>query len=232
VILLIFSISLVFAKQVSIPIEGTYDVPGGVVEPPVEEKVTIEGDYPDFSDEVTYYYVGGKLLALEDESGKLTDYFQDRLYNNRLIVENGRLSGEIKSLPFGQELKNTAQARFSFSGKELDQDLYYFDARYYDSDLGKFVEVDPVEDDYPYSFTHNNPMNLVDPTGEFASSVPWGGSEEDFNNWFSNEFSQGLDVMGTQQYSYWLPKQAGGSLSYGAGSQSYLSDYVDPAGQG
>jgi len=95
-----------------------------------------------------YFYAGSKLVAVNDEYK-----YQDRL--------NSDINS--KSLPFGQEIFN--QERFSFTGKELDQDLYYFGARYYDSNLGKFISIDPVKDNFPYIYVSNNPMNKIDPSG-------------------------------------------------------------------
>jgi RHS repeat-associated protein len=95
-----------------------------------------------------YYYAGSKLIAVNDKY-----QYQDRLNSN--INSN--------SLPFGQQI--TSENRFSFTGKELDKDLYYFNARYYDSNLGKFTSVDPVSDEHPYGYVHNNPMRFVDPSG-------------------------------------------------------------------
>ena len=43
--------------------------------------------------------------------------------------------------------------------------MYYFGARYYDSNLGRFTGVDPIRENEPYSYVRNNPLNLVDPTG-------------------------------------------------------------------
>jgi len=107
----------------------------------------------------TYYYAGDKLLA--DENNKVITYhYQDRLGSDV----------NSKTLPFGQEIINGE--RFSFTGKELDDELYYFNARYYDSNLGRFTSVDPVEDNHPYSYVANNPMNYVDPSGmDFASAA-------------------------------------------------------------
>ncbi len=176
-ILLILSVSFVLAKEVEIPNEGTFeidkDISGKALSDPPRE--------------VTNYYVASKLLASEDDSGKIVDYVQDRLGNNRVTIDNGRSNGEIKNLPFGQELKNTAQSRFTFSGKELDEDLYNFGARSYDPDVGKFTAVDPVEDDFPYSYVHNNPMNLVDPTGKAAK-----GWDMSFDKWWSEQFTRSL----------------------------------------
>ncbi len=95
-----------------------------------------------------YYYAGSKLIAINNEYK-----FQDRLNSDT----------ESRSLPFGQTInKNT---RLSFTGKELDEDLYYFNARYYDSELGKFTSLDPIKDNHPYAYVENNPTNLIDPTG-------------------------------------------------------------------
>ncbi|MBT4334519.1 RHS repeat-associated core domain-containing protein, partial [archaeon] len=52
------------------------------------------------------------------------------------------------------------------TGKELDEsNLYYFGARYYDSESGRFTSVDPVKENHAYSYVNNNPLNLIDPTG-------------------------------------------------------------------
>ncbi len=95
-----------------------------------------------------YYYAGSKLIAIGNKY-----QYQDRLNTNI----------NSKTLPFGQEISN--DERFSFTGKELDNDLYYFNARYYDSNLGKFTSVDPVPSEPPYAYVHNNPLMFVDPTG-------------------------------------------------------------------
>ncbi|MBT6995460.1 hypothetical protein HN953_02450, partial [Candidatus Woesearchaeota archaeon] len=74
----------------------------------------------DGSGETTYFYAGSKLIASKNDD-IVTYHYQDRLGSDV----------DSKSLPFGQLLKEGE--RFSFTGKELDSDLYYFNARYYDS---------------------------------------------------------------------------------------------------
>jgi len=78
-----------------------------------------------------------------------------------------------------------------FTGKELDPEnnLYYYGARYYDSDIGRFVSVDPavleVSDRHLenpqklnwYSYVLNNPLKLLDPDGnEEQNFFQWLGS--------------------------------------------------------
>ena len=66
----------------------------------------------------------------------------------------------------------TANSSFTFSAKERDPEtgLSYFGSRYYSSDLGIWLSVDPQSDKYaslsPYVYCADNPVKLVDPNGE------------------------------------------------------------------
>ena len=61
---------------------------------------------------------------------------------------------------------------FTFSAKERDVEtgLSYYGSRYYSSDLGIWLSVDPQAAKYPslspYVYCANNPIKLVDPNGE------------------------------------------------------------------
>jgi len=69
---------------------------------------------------------------------------------------------------------NNAQpnARYKFTEKERDTETGYdyFETRYYDSRIGLFRSVDPHADSHPamspYCYAANNPISLVDPSGE------------------------------------------------------------------
>lgn len=80
--------------------------------------------------------------------------------------------------------------KYKFANKQEDQesDLQYFEKRYYDNRIWRFTTEDPVywevgltkrpntyftdpQQWNSYSYVRNNPINLVDPTGE--SSNPW-----------------------------------------------------------
>jgi RHS repeat-associated protein len=66
--------------------------------------------------------------------------------------------------------------RFTFNGKEADNDVYGtgnamdFGARIYDSRLGRWLSVDPVERKFPgispFNFSFNNPVIFNDPDGK------------------------------------------------------------------
>jgi RHS repeat-associated protein len=110
-----------------------------------------------------YFYAGSKLIAVNDEY-----QYQDRLGSDF----------ESKSLPFGQSVNE--ENRFSFTGKELDSELYYFNARYYDPTLGKFTSVDPVPTEPAYAYVYNNPLNLIDLTGTSVSFPETGEITNEF----------------------------------------------------
>jgi RHS repeat-associated protein len=104
------------------------------------------------SSKEVYFYVGSKLIASSKDG--LSYKYNDRLGSDL----------ESKSLPFGQPI--LTDNRFSFTGKELDSDLYYFGARYHDPEIGRFISVDPVKNNHPYNYASNNPINRIDPTGK------------------------------------------------------------------
>jgi RHS repeat-associated protein len=80
--------------------------------------------------------------------------------------------------PFGSVIYNQKAAGSSyntdwqFSGKFFDAEskYHYFGARYYNSDIGVWLSVDPLAHKYPstspYAYCLNNPVILVDPDGK------------------------------------------------------------------
>jgi len=118
-----------------------------------------------------FIYAGSSIIASIEGSG-VEYYHKDRLSNRIVTNENGEVTGEFLSLPFGQKVINSG-VDYPFTGKGEDESsLYYFGARYYDDNLGRFGGVDPYagqDGNLPYAYVANNPMNLVDPTGEYVA---------------------------------------------------------------
>jgi RHS repeat-associated protein len=71
------------------------------------------------------------------------------------------------------------QTRLGFTGRESSVgDLMYYRARHYDHGLGRFLQADAYRGQAPhppslhrYAYVHNNPVNLVDPSGQVAGGV-------------------------------------------------------------
>ena len=50
--------------------------------------------------------------------------------------------------------------------------LYYCHARWYDADIGCFLQADSILDGFNrYVYCHNNPIRFVDPTGREQAFV-------------------------------------------------------------
>ena len=72
--------------------------------------------------------------------------------------------------------------RFMFTGREYDTEtgLYYYRARYYNPEIGRFLQTDPLgylANMNRYVYVDNNPVNWLDPYGLFKWYGNWGGPD-------------------------------------------------------
>ena len=106
----------------------------------------------------------------------LSYYHSDHLGSSNIITDaNGQLVQYCEYTPYGTLARNegTDIAKHKFTGKELDNTgLYFYGARYYDPELGRFITADPTiqrpydpQDLNRYAYCRNNPINYTDPTG-------------------------------------------------------------------
>jgi RHS repeat-associated protein len=86
--------------------------------------------------------------------------------------------GEIL-IPPNSPLKRGGFSPYLFTGKGLDREaeLYYYEARYQDPVLSRFLSVDPLLEKEPerarsYLYVTNNPVRFVDPDGFAEEEVP------------------------------------------------------------
>ena len=115
-------------------------------------------------------------------------YLTDRLGSVNAVTDyKGNVVRRIDYTPYGQtyniqSLSNpAADVDFMFTGQEQDKNtgIYFYNARYYDPVIGRFISPDPkISDPYNpqilnrYSYVGNNPVNYTDLTGEdFFGSI-------------------------------------------------------------
>ena len=109
-------------------------------------------------------------------------YVKDHLGNIRQTLdEGGNIVSAQDYYPFGGIYRavNTADAndKYKFTEKERDKetDYDYFGARYYDSDLSRWLSADPLADKYagwsPYNYGLNNPLRNIDPDGKDPTGI-------------------------------------------------------------
>ena len=118
----------------------------------------------------SYVYINDQLLV-SFKGAEETYYAHDQIGSNSILTDaNGDLIKKIEYEPFGRDAYYTNE-RFKFTGKEQDNSgLYYYGARYYDNNLGRFISADPEfkADESSYIYANNNPLIYNDPNGAMA----------------------------------------------------------------
>jgi len=80
----------------------------------------------------------------------------------------------------GPELPSFAQFKNSYTGQEIDKStgLYFYQSRFYDPDIGRFIQADTVIPEPAdgqtfnrYTYVNNNPFKFTDPTGHVIAIV-------------------------------------------------------------
>jgi RHS repeat-associated protein len=140
-------------------------------------------------------YGAGGMLAEVPQGGapayRMTDHLGSAV--GTLSPTGGLIGGIQDYAPYGELFNGSATADpYKFTGKERDSESGndYFGARYFDSNIGRFLspdwsaKVEPVpysKLDNPqslnlYAYVGNNPVSLVDADGHAPMS--WGGFED------------------------------------------------------
>ncbi len=142
--------------------------------------------------------------------------YTDHLGNVRLSYTKNTSTNALTILdensyyPFG--LKHTVSNavvqgqdyKYKFNGKELQDELqlnlYDFGARNYDPALGLWMNIDPLVEKTmsSYGYCHNNPVNLIDPTG-MAPTDWWKNNKTGKYVWY-NQPSDGPLVVAGHSY--------------------------------
>jgi RHS repeat-associated protein len=133
-----------------------------------------------------YVYVDGiDHAVLLRRNGQLYALITDHLGSVVAILNSaGNLVEGYDYTPFGRTTATGIDVGnvLGFTGREYDSasGLYYYRARWYSPDLGRFLEPDPIGlagwDVNLYRYVGNGPVDSIDPTGEFWGLVVGGGA--------------------------------------------------------
>ncbi|MFC1480812.1 RHS repeat-associated core domain-containing protein [Candidatus Neomarinimicrobiota bacterium] len=200
-----------------------------------------------------YIYDGaGRRVALSFHVGSWSgNYF---FYNDMLgsVREFARADQSFvykrNYYPFGQDrgatggLGNPEHFRFTGKAEDAETGLYYFGARYYDAELGRWTQPDPLWAKYPgwspYNYALNNPLKYVDPDGRIplpligaAAGAVFGAGKEYYNQVQTN-YSNGLSGSDALTSNISRGKIAGAGATYalvgaGGGEAAVIANMVE-----
>ncbi len=123
---------------------------------------------------IDYVYALGRLAGwIETTGGIATKYWAttDHLGSVTAATDSGgSLAMRRDFSAFGDSIDAVLETAAGprYTGKDYDEDaeLYYFNARWYDAELGRFTTEDPARDDVNwYVYVNDSPLANVDPTG-------------------------------------------------------------------
>jgi|GEM_PF-686870 len=140
----------------------------------------LEAIYNDDGERQSSYLRGAVIDEIingfERKEGKLVNqnYHNDQV--NSLVATSDHNGATIQTLsygPFGEALSanDGNENNFNYTGRELDAEsgLYYYRARYYDPEIGRFISEDPIGfasgDVNFYAYVGNSPLVYTDPLG-------------------------------------------------------------------
>jgi RHS repeat-associated protein len=126
-----------------------------------------------------------QILAQQDAAGNVFWMLTDHLGTVRDLVNNsGVVANHLKYDSYGNVISETnslVDTRYQFTGREYDAQtaLYYYRARYYGAEIGRWTAIDPIGfdggDSNLYAYVGNEPVNRVDPQGQFVQILVVGG---------------------------------------------------------
>lgn len=150
-----------------------------------------------------------------------------------LVNANSELVNLYRYHSFGRDSLVSEQVpnALRFQARELDRvtDLYYFRARWYDADMGRFLSEDPIGLEGGinlYAFAGNNPVNFTDPWGldeqsdceaEAAKIADTNQREKALEQCRSGGILQleGVTVTARRWPSHWTPRSQRWSNNFG-----------------
>ncbi len=128
-----------------------------------------------------FIWAGSTRIATIASNGAVNYWHGDHLGSSSVITDStGAKVQTLTYYPYGGTRTNTSPSSpaidvpYKYTGKELDAStgLYYYEARYYDATLARFISADTIVPDVRnpqtfnrYSYTRNNPLRYIDPNG-------------------------------------------------------------------
>ena len=168
-----------------------YDEAGGILSKKDESGWTLylPGglEYKPFDHSLEKYFFEGtqRIAKLNYSTGEVHYFLQDHLNSSSVTLDSsGELLERISYEPFGLpgsegEFEDPTEYLYNDKRWEADYGFYDYGPRKMNPIMGRFIEADTIIPDptdpqsyNPYSYTLNNPLKYVDPSGH-AAEINW-----------------------------------------------------------
>ena len=133
---------------------------------------------------VTTTYLYGNGLLAQDDGTNMQALLPDALGSMRLVANSsGAIVGREDYDAYGAQTTSGTGSTFGFTGQQADAEsgLLYLRARSYDPATSVFLQRDPFPSNPinpttldRYTYANDNPVNLVDPSGQSVDDVTGG----------------------------------------------------------
>jgi RHS repeat-associated protein len=141
---------------------------------------------------------GKRIVTFSADGSEFYYYHSDHLGSSSLMTDQ---SGSLVRQQYGYRAFGSERfslsifpsftSRFTGQPYDVETGLYYFQSRYYDPELGRFIQPDSIVPDpgssqslNRYSYVLNNPLKYIDPTGHAPQGMnlngPSGGNGSSF----------------------------------------------------
>ena len=157
----------------------------------VDGSVTVNMEYLYDNEDIVAVYENGSLVKefihgpgidepLAIKSGGSWNYYHADGLGSVMALTDGsgaKVGSTYGYDSFGNLVKGSLDKVYSYTGREWDAEagLYYYRARFYDPEVGRFISKDPIGFDGGdvnlYSYVGQNPVNFVDPNGKFRIQI-------------------------------------------------------------
>jgi RHS repeat-associated protein len=165
------------------------------------------------STSAAYVYGPTGLLAKRTTAGQESHtyyYHTDHLESTRLVTDESKnIISAITYHPFGEPDDKEGSEDFLFTGKERDSTgLFYYGARYYDPDIGRFLTRDPMrkmdienpQNLNKYTYCLNNPVKFIDPDGAECLNYSHPGTQREWRR--TKSIHSGTEEYKWVEYNY------------------------------
>ncbi|MGB4595951.1 MAG: RHS repeat-associated core domain-containing protein [Anaerolineaceae bacterium] len=137
---------------------------------------------------ISYYYADGQRIAMKN-NGVVSYLYGDQLGSVNAVADgSGALVSKTLYHPWGttRYLQGITPTDYAYTGQMQEDDIYFYNARWYDPALGRFIQADTfvptaqgTQGFDRYAYVNNNPLLYTDPSGHRL----WEGDAGGDGNW-------------------------------------------------